>query len=140
MVMFLVKSTEVHQGWEPRLLTKATREFAFLTAALTALAILWLGGSAHAGLTMESYIPPEIVYADNLSQNVKLAPRGQKRDINHLSLNQLRMLPGFDENLALKVLRSRPFEDVQDFYRLPGLSKQEIDRLIDQIQPLIIFK
>ncbi len=105
-----------------------------LSACLLASAVQ----PARAGLTMNPYIPPEIVYADNLRQNVKLPP--QKIDINHISLNQLRILPGFDENLALKVMRSRPFEDVQDLYKLPGLSKKEVDRLIDQLQPLIIFK
>lgn len=111
---------------------------AFILAAAVCAALVGSCREARAGLTMNPYIPPEIVYADNLRQNIKLPP--EKIDINHISLNQLRILPGFDENLALKVMRSRPFEDVQDLYKLPGLSKKEVDRLIDQLQPQIIFK
>ncbi len=84
------------------------------------------------------YIPPEIVYADDLRQRVTLP---QRLNLNRAGLNDLKTLPGFDEELALKVMRNRPFEDVQDFYRkMPEVGTPRIDRLIQQIQPKVIFK
>lgn len=86
----------------------------------------------------DPYIPPELAFADNLRQKVTV-PR--KVNINQGSLHQLKILPGFDEDIALKVMRNRPFVGIQDFYsKLPGLDKKRIDRLIEQVQPKILFK
>lgn len=93
---------------------------------------------AHAYSLRDSYIPPEITYADDLSQRIHLP---HQVDINRAGLNDLKVLPGFDEELALKVLRNRPFEGIQDFYKkLPGLESKQIDRLIRQFQPKVLFK
>lgn len=92
--------------------------------------------NAQAASYMENYIPPELAFADDLRQKVKLPG---KININRASLNQLEVIPGLDEELALKIIRTRPFENFQDFYRMPGVEKKRIDRLIKQLQPKIIF-
>ena len=107
----------------------------FITLAL--LLSVGFAAQAQAFSGKDAYISPEIAYADQLRQKVKL---NSKADINHVSLNQLKILPGVDENIALKVIRNRPYADVTDFYRLPGLQKKEIEMLIRQLQPLVIFK
>jgi DNA uptake protein ComE-like DNA-binding protein len=86
----------------------------------------------------ETYIPPELVFSDDLKQKITVP---EKININLSSLNQLLALPGFDEELALKVIRNRPFIGIQDFYRkMPDLGKKNMDRLIEQIQSKILFK
>lgn len=99
---------------------------------------LSLSPQALAATYGEPYAPPELAYANDLRQTVTMAKRV---NINQTGLNQLKVLPGFDEELALKVMRVRPFEGVQDFYRkMPDLSKKNIDLLIQQIQPKVMFK
>lgn len=106
--------------------------------ALSLFCATWLPAAAHAHALAETYMPPELAFADDLRQKVTIP---EKVNINRGSLNQLLVLPGFDEEIALKVMRHRPFEDVQDFYRkMPGLEKKNIDRLIQQIQPKVLFK
>jgi DNA uptake protein ComE-like DNA-binding protein len=92
---------------------------------------------AHAASLWDSYMPPELAYADDLRQKVKLS--GQV-NINRASLNQLETLPGLDQELALKIMRHRPFENIQEFYRMSGVEKKQIDRLIRQLQPKVIFR
>jgi len=95
-------------------------------------------GTAMAAALWDSYITPEITFADDLRQRVTIP---SKVNINHSNLNELKVLPGFNEEIALKVMRGRPFEGIQDFYKkLPGLDKKNIDRLIEQVQPKILFK
>lgn len=90
--------------------------------------------ACHAGY----YVPPEFVYADDLRQAVTLPGRV---NINQASFNQLNILPGFDADLALKVLRSRPFKDMQDFYaRMPASSHKQIDVLLERLQSSIRFR
>lgn len=96
------------------------------------------GTVATAATLQQPYFPPEMSYADDLRQTVTVP---QKVNINTGGLNQLKSLPGFDEELALKVIRCRPCEGIQDFYKkMPGLSKKNIDLLIKQIEPKILFK
>lgn len=86
----------------------------------------------------DPYIPPEVSYGDNLRQRITIP---QHININQGTLSQLKLLPGFNEDIALKVMRNRPFVDVQDFYhKLPGMDKKSIDRLIERVQPKILFK
>jgi hypothetical protein len=83
------------------------------------------------------YVPPEFVYADDLRQSVTLPGR---ININQASFNQLNILPGFDADLALKVLRSRPFRDMHDFYlKMPASSHKQIDILLERLQNSIRF-
>jgi DNA uptake protein ComE-like DNA-binding protein len=105
--------------------------------------LLIMGGltsrSAAVAATMgQPYYPSEVAYADDLRQKVTMPT---KVNINTSGLNELKSLPGFNEELALKVMRSRPCHGVQDFYKkMPGLSKKNIELLIKQIEPKIQFK
>jgi len=102
------------------------------------IGIVSISSAAVAATNMQPYYPPEVAYADDLRQKVKVP---EKININTSGLNQLKALPGFNEELALKVMRCRPCENVQDFYKkLPGMSKKNIDLLIKQIEPKIQFK
>ncbi|MCE3235340.1 MAG: Helix-hairpin-helix motif [Vampirovibrio sp.] len=118
---------------KPKLLNIAC----LLAVCLLGIAPLTLS-SASANEYWETYMPPELAFADDLNQKVTVPERV---NINRGSLNQLLVLPGFNEEIALKVIRHRPFEGVQDFYKkMPGLEKKNIDRLIQQIQPKVLFK
>ncbi|WMU93348.1 photosystem II 12 kDa extrinsic protein [Microcystis phage MaAM05] len=99
--------------------------------------VFWIS-PALAATFWDTYVPPELAFQDDLRQTIALP---QRININQDSLNQLKVLPGLNEDIALKVMRNRPYTDVQDFYRkLPGLDKKRIDRLIQQIQPKIKFQ
>ena len=85
-----------------------------------------------------AYVPPEFVYAHDLHQTIALPGR---ININEASFNQLNLLPGFDADLALKVLRSRPFDNMQDFYRkMPPPSRQQLNTFLDRLQNRIQFR
>jgi DNA uptake protein ComE-like DNA-binding protein len=110
----------------------------FAPLCLSLAFLLLNAGVARAAGLWDTYIPPEVAFADDLRQRVTVP---EKVNINRGSLSELKVLPGFDEEIALKVLRARPFEDIQDFYKkMPGLDKKSIDRLIQQVQPKILFK
>lgn len=110
----------------------------FLPVALLLFAMQIGHGAAMAETHWDPYIPPELAFSDDLRQKITLPT---KLNINQSSLTQLKILPGFDEEIALKVMRGRPFVDIQDFYsKLPGLNKKQIDHLIEQVQPRILFK
>jgi hypothetical protein len=108
-----------------------------LTAALAGMLMGNLP-PAWAATFWDPYIPPEVAFADHLRQKVTIPAA---ININQGGLSQLKVLPGVDEDIALKVMRNRPFVDIQDFYsKLPGLDKKRIDRLIEQVKPHLIFK
>lgn len=103
---------------------------------IAVLALLFISPAAFAYSATNSYVPPEALHADALSGRVTV-PR--KINVNRAALSELVSLPGFDENIALKLMRIRPVENVQDFYRLPYMRKQDIDRLIQGAQKRIDF-
>ncbi|HEY9688324.1 MAG TPA: helix-hairpin-helix domain-containing protein [Coleofasciculaceae cyanobacterium] len=107
-----------------------------LTVAFAATGITQAPPTQAASL-WDSYMPPELAYADDLRQKVKLP---DKVNINRASLNQLEGLPGLDQELALKIIRHRPFENFQEFYRMSGVEKKQLDRIIRQLQPKVIFR
>ncbi len=112
-----------------------------LKSIVPLLLLAWLSGGVYpaaAATFWDTYVPPELAFQDDLRQSITLP---QRINVNLDSLNQLKTLPGLNEDIALKVMRNRPYADVQDFYRkLPGLDKKRIDRLIQQIQPKIRFQ
>lgn len=107
--------------------------------ALTSLFVGWalFMPASEAFSSVNSYIPPEILSADALGQRIQLE---NQLNINQISLNQLKILPGINEDLALKIMRTRPMSTIQDFYKLPNVPPKEIQNLIQQLQPRIIFK
>lgn len=102
------------------------------------LTIATLGQPGWSASKWDSYVPPEMIYADDLKQTVTLPT---KLNLNTVALNQIQILPGFDDDLALKVFRNRPYEGIQDFYRkVKGPDQKRMNRLLQQIEPKITFK
>lgn len=117
-------------------MAKQTRQIKRLLCILS-MALLVFAPMAKAESSWSTFIPPELAYSDDLRQKITIP---NTVNINHGSLNQLMVLPGFDEEVALKIMRSRPFEDVRDFYKkMPGMSKKNIDQLIEHVQPKLLF-
>ena len=104
---------------------------------LLLLAICLASSSAWATSQRDSYIPPEIAFAEELQQKVKVS---QQLNLNTMNLVELQTLPGFSEDLALKIIRQRPFSDFQDFYhRMPSVSNQQLKIFIQQFQSKLKF-
>ena len=110
-----------------------TTTITLLTAGLCLSGLL---APATAGSFTNSYIPPEIAYANDLNQKVSV---NQRVNINQASMPELMSLPGIDENMALKIMRIRPVEDVKDFYKMPWVPRRDARLLIENIQSLIAF-
>lgn len=83
-----------------------------------------------------SYVSPEVVYADQLSQKI---PVPRKVNLNRASLNELVTLPGVDQNIAFKLIRIRPVENIQDLYKMQWVDKRNIKTLIDTLQQRVEF-
>lgn len=113
-----------------------TRYHSIAIWSLIALGALMMPAASGYSL-QDSYVPPEIAHTEALRPRVTLP---SKVNINTANLNQLSVLPGFDEELALKVIRHRPMAEIRDFYRIPGLEPKYLERLIQSFQPRIIFK
>ncbi len=85
------------------------------------------------------FIHPDFLYSHQLQEKHTLS---SQTNINHASFEELKILPGIDDNLALKLIRLRKTQTFQsnlDLYRLPFMEKREIDRLISQLQQYISF-
>jgi hypothetical protein len=115
------------------------RFFRFSLLSFIISGMLWgavasMPAQASGGL---EYAPPEAMFAEDLHQKVTLPGR---INLNQASLNQLAILPGFDVDLALKVMRSRPFSNLQDFYqKMPSSSHRQLNYLLDRLQALVNF-
>jgi hypothetical protein len=115
--------------------TRLALAFLLLTSAMAVSAIY---SPVQAGVAPTGNpIMPEAEYADDLSQTITLQPRIH---VNHASLNQLRLLPGFDSDLALKVMRSRPFVNMNDFYqKMPVPCKKRLGFMRARLQLVVSF-
>ena len=100
------------------------------------LTALLLETGAWAASYESPYLPPEILHAEDLAQVIPVPP---KVNINRANVNHLKALPGVDESIALKLMRMRPVEGFQDFYKMPWISRKEIERLIDGLRHRIEF-
>lgn len=98
------------------------------------LAICFLSmSSGWAFSFQDSYIPPEVAYAEDLRQQVHVSGN---LNLNTMNLGELKILPGVSEDIALKIMRQRPFTDVQDFYRkMPSVNHKQLQLFIQQWQP-----
>lgn len=84
----------------------------------------------------ESYIAPEVMYADQLAQKIQVPT---KINLNRASFNEIKTLPGMDESMALKLMRIRPLENIRDFYRMPWVSPKDVQVLIQRVQSRVTF-
>lgn len=81
-------------------------------------------------------MPPEVAYAHHLKERVRMP--GQV-DLNRASLEELKTLPGVDENIALKLIRLRPLQNLTDLQRLPCVPENAVRRLTETLQTLVSF-
>ncbi len=85
------------------------------------------------------FIHPDFIYSHQLRQKYTVP---SQINLNRASLEELKTLPGVDENLALKLIRlrnHRAFTSKRDLYELPFMEKREIDHLIQRIRTRIAF-
>ncbi len=54
---------------------------------------------------------------------------GQKIDLNNSDIRDFRDLRGFYPNLASKIIKNAPYDDVKDVLNIPGLSESQQSRL-----------
>lgn len=54
---------------------------------------------------------------------------GQKIDLNNSNIREFRELRGFYPNLASKIIKNAPYDNVEDVLSIPGLSDRQKDRL-----------
>lgn len=92
--------------------------------------------TANAISYSETFMTPEIQYQRELSQKIRIS---KQINLNQASMNELKTLPGVDENVALKIIRIRPIENVRDIQRLPWMNTKEIQQLIQGLQGRIRF-
>jgi DNA uptake protein ComE-like DNA-binding protein len=95
--------------------------------------------TAQAGVSPSGNpISAEAQYSDDLSQNITLQP---KININRASVHQLQLLPGFDSDIALKVIRTRPFVDMNDFYqKMPNACQKRLGYMRSRLQYVVSFR
>lgn len=85
----------------------------------------------------ESYVPPDVAYAQDLSQRVQVS---DQFNLNTMNWVELKGIPGLSEDMALKIMRNRPFSDIRDFYRrMPGVSGKQLNLWVQQLQPRLRF-
>jgi len=54
---------------------------------------------------------------------------GQKIDLNNSDIRDFRELRGFYPNLASKIIKNAPYDDVKDVLNISGLSEKQQSRL-----------
>lgn len=50
-------------------------------------------------------------------------------NVNEASLEELRRIPDMRENVALAIIRMRPFEKLEDLTRVPGIKEKRLELL-----------
>jgi comEA protein len=76
--------------------------------------------------------PPAVSPADSAKQAI-----AQKININTATMEELKMLPGVGEKLALAIIEFRtqngPFQQLDDILKVPGIGKKKLEQIKDQI-------
>ena len=55
-------------------------------------------------------------------------------DLNAASAAEIEALPGVGPTLAAEIVRKRPFQDLNDLHRVPGLGPRALDRLAPRVR------
>ncbi len=63
---------------------------------------------------------------------------GQKIDLNNSDIRDFRALRGFYPNLASKIIKNAPYENVEDVLSIPGLSETQESRLQANLDKFIV--
>jgi DNA uptake protein ComE-like DNA-binding protein len=103
------------------------------------LALFWIISTlpAKAFDLYRPYIPTGVSYQAYTERRV-LSVNGLV-NLNAASLNELLALPGFNEDLALRVRRLRPLSGLQDLHRLSVESQPYVERLIERLEGHVSF-
>jgi photosystem II PsbU protein len=100
----------------------------FLAVVAFALVAFWGQPQAQA-LTVPSLALPLAPMAAINAADAKLAELGNKIDLNNSDIRDFRDLRGFYPNLAGKIIKNAPYEEVEDVLNIPGLSSTQKERL-----------
>jgi photosystem II PsbU protein len=100
----------------------------FLAVVAFALVAFWGQPQAQA-LTVPSLALPLAPMAAINAADAKLAELGNKIDLNNSDIRDFRDLRGFYPNLAGKIIKNAPYEEVKDVLDIPGLSSTQKERL-----------
>lgn len=75
-------------------------------------------------------LPSAVVGAKLNAADAKLTTEfGQKIDLNNSDIRDFRDLRGFYPNLASKIIKNSPYDQVEDVLNIPGLSETQKERL-----------
>jgi photosystem II PsbU protein len=96
----------------------------FLVVIALALVAFWGQPQARA-LTLPTVTP----FAAINAADAKLAELGNKIDLNNSDIRDFRDLRGFYPNLAGKIIKNAPYEEVEDVLNISGLSTTQKERL-----------
>jgi photosystem II PsbU protein len=100
----------------------------FLAVVAFALVAFWGQPQAQA-LTVPSLALPLAPMAALNAADAKLVELGNKIDLNNSDIRDFRDLRGFYPNLAGKIIKNAPYEEVEDVLNIPGLSSTQKERL-----------
>jgi photosystem II PsbU protein len=74
-------------------------------------------------------VPSPTVAALNAADAKLTTEFGEKIDLNNSDIRDFRDLRGFYPNLAGKIIKNAPYEEVEDVLDIPGLSATQKERL-----------
>jgi photosystem II PsbU protein len=99
--------------------------------AVVALIIGSFWGKVPAqALNLTSIALPSVPVAALNAADAKLTTSfGEKIDLNNSDIRDFRDLRGFYPNLAGKIIKNAPYEEVKDVLDIPGLSATQKERL-----------
>jgi len=83
--------------------------------------------------TEEDEASGEDDYDDSFNDDEACAPSDPVVDMNHASAEELETLPGIGPKLAEAIIEHRPFETFDDLGKVPGLSPDKINAMIDRL-------
>lgn len=70
--------------------------------------------------------------------DAKLGEFGRKIDLNNSDVRDFRELRGFYPNLASKIIKNSPYNQVEDVLSIPGLSDRQKERLQANLDNFVV--
>ena len=89
----------------------------------------WGKGPAQALNLTSSTLPSRTVAVLNAADAKLTTEFGEKIDLNNSDIRDFRDLRGFYPNLAGKIIKNAPYQEVEDVLNIPGLSDTQKERL-----------
>ena len=101
----------------------------FLSRLLVVCSLL-IGLMGFTGADLAQALTPSPVLAELNAVDAKLTTDyGQKIDLNNSDIRDFRDLRGFYPNLASKIIKNAPYDNIEDVLDIPGLSDTQKSRL-----------